>query len=130
MRTTALLLIFFCIGATTTFAQKLQVSELTCEYQDNPVGIDVKVPHFSWKLVSSQRDIKQKSYELRVGLDVKALQKGQNVHWQSGVVSSDQSVHVPYAGPALTSRQRYYWQVKISDNTNATSGWSDIKFWE
>ena len=126
----SILLLFFALSVMISSAQKLQVKELTCEYQENPLGIDVKAPHFSWKLVTSQRDIKQKSYELRVGLDAKALQKGQNVQWQSGVVSSDQSVHVPYAGPALNSRQRYYWQVKVSDNTNATSGWSDVKFWE
>ena len=125
-----LLLIFFIIGATTSFAQKLQVNELTCEYQDNPVGIDIKIPHFSWKLVSSQRGIKQKSYELRVGSDPNALLKGQGVLWQTGVVSSDQSVHVAYAGPELNSRQRYYWQVRVSDNTNASSGWSEVKFWE
>lgn len=129
MRILALIL-FSVIGASVSLAQKLQVKELMCEYQDNPVGIDIKVPHFSWKLVTSQRSIKQKAYELRVGSDPKALAKGQRILWQSGVVSSDQSVYVPYAGPELISRQRYFWQVKVSDNTNASSPWSEVKFWE
>src|SRR5687768_12873286 len=81
----------FTIYTVTTFAQKLQVRELTCEYQDNPIGIDTKSPRFSWKLVTNQRGIKQKSYELRVGTDAKTLSKGENVVWQSGLVSSDQS---------------------------------------
>ena len=126
----SVLTLFFIMGATMSFAQKLQVKELTCEYQDNPVGMDIKIPHFSWKLITSQRGITQKSYAIRVGLDAKALAKGQKIHWQSGVVTSDQSVYVPYAGPELISRERYYWQVKVTDNTNASSAWSEVKFWE
>ena len=64
-----ILLLFFALSIIISSAQKLQVRELTCEYQDNPLSIDVKAPHFSWKLFTSQRDIKQKSYELRVGVD-------------------------------------------------------------
>lgn len=129
MRTSVFALLFI-LGGAVAVAQKLQVKELTCEYQDNPIGIDVAVPHFSWKLVTTQRAIKQKSYEIRVGLDPNALVKGQNILWQSGVTPSEQSVHVAYAGPGLTSRRRYYWQVKVSDNNNASSGWSEVKYWE
>ncbi|HKZ36334.1 MAG TPA: glycoside hydrolase family 78 protein, partial [Chryseolinea sp.] len=123
--------IFFIIsGSSISVAQKLQMKELTCEDQDNPIGIDIKIPYFSWKLVSSQRNIKQKTYEIRTSTDANALVKGKNILWQTGAVSSDQSIHIPYSGPELNSRQRYYWQVKISDNTGATSAWSEVKFWE
>jgi alpha-L-rhamnosidase len=124
------LILFFMLTMNWSVAQKLQVAELTCENEDNPIGIDIKIPHFSWKLVTSQRAIKQKSYELRVGLDPVALAKGQNILWTSGTVASDQSLFIPYQGPALNSKQRYYWQVRISDNTNASSRWSELKFWE
>ncbi|WP_276366436.1 glycoside hydrolase family 78 protein [Chryseolinea sp. H1M3-3] len=124
------LVLSLLVMSVMSFAQKLQVQELTCEYQDNPIGIDIETPRFSWKLITGQRAITQKSYELRVGLDQAALAKGQNILWHSGIVSSDQSVSVPYAGPPLTSRQRYYWQVKIADNTNVVSRWSEIKYWE
>lgn len=124
------LILFFAMTMTWSIAQKLQVTELTCENQDNPIGIDIKIPHLSWKLVTTQRAVKQKSYELRVGLDPVALAKGQHILWTSGVVTSDQSVYVPYQGPALNSRQRCYWQVRITDNTNTSTRWSEIKFWE
>ncbi|MBL0740300.1 glycoside hydrolase family 78 protein [Chryseolinea lacunae] len=126
----------FCLLAATATsllaqpAPKLSVGEPTCEYQNNPLGIDVKVPRLSWKLVSEQRGVTQKSYELRVGFDDKALAKGANILWQSGVVPSDQSVLVNYGGPALTSRQRYYWQVRVVDNKGNTSAWSEMKWWE
>ena len=123
-------LLFFFSSISCLLAQKLQVTDLTCEYQNNPVGIDVTLPRFSWKLVSTQQGIMQAKYSIRIGLDSKALLKGQNIHWQSNEVLSDQSVLVPYAGPALTSRQRYYWQVKVSDNKGNSSAWSEVKFWE
>ncbi|MEO7991101.1 MAG: glycoside hydrolase family 78 protein [Chryseolinea sp.] len=123
-------LLFSLTSITNLLAQKLQVSDLTCEYQNNPVGIDVKIPRFSWKLISTQQGVKQTSYSIRIGLDSKAIIKGQNILWQSADVQSDQSVLVPYSGPAVTSRQRYYWQVKVKDNTGNSSAWSEVKFWE
>ena len=50
--------------------------------------------------------------------------------WDSGRVESDASIHVAYAGPALASRARYYWRVKIWDETGAESSWSEITWWE
>lgn len=129
MRISTFVLLFF-VAVSAAVAQKIQVKDLTVEYQDNPIGIDIKVPHFSWKLVTSQRAIKQKSYEIRVGSDPKTLSKGQKIIWQSGVITSEQSVYVPYAGPEVKSRERYYWQVKVTDSNNSGSGWSDVKYWE
>ncbi len=123
-------LLFFLSSANNLLAQKLLVIDLTCEYQNNPLGIDVTIPRFNWKLTSDQQGVTQTKYSIRFGLDSKALIKGQNILWQSGEVLSDQSVLVPYAGPALISRQRYYWQVKVIDNKGNTSAWSEVKFWE
>ncbi|AYB29519.1 glycoside hydrolase family 78 protein [Chryseolinea soli] len=124
-------LLFLLLAATLSLqAQTLTIRDLTCEHQNNPLGLDVAVPRFGWKLVSGQRGTMQKSYELRVGTDDKALVRGQKILWQSGPVASDQSVLVAYAGPALTSRQRYYWQVKVADNKGNSSAWSEVKYWE
>lgn len=128
MRT--LTLFFFCFASLNLFAQKLQVNDLSCEYQNNPVGIDVKVPRFSWKLKSDLRGIRQKTYEIRVGTDAKAILKGQALLWQTSEIQSDQSVHIAYGGPALKSRQRYFWQVKVTDTFGNSSGWSEVNYWE
>lgn len=117
----ALLLLGF--GAT---AQKLSVGALVCEYQSNPVGIDITKPRLSWKLTSDQRNVMQTAYELKVSTnpDMK------NPVYSSGKVKSDNSVFVEYAGPELISRERYYWQVKVWDNKGAASEWSAVNFWE
>ncbi len=93
--------------------QSLRVKGLTCEYRDNPLGTDVTQPRLSWQLASGQRNVVQTAYEIRVGTDPAALAKGQNLTWHTGKVASDQSVHVAYAGPALQTGQRYYWQVRV-----------------
>jgi len=111
-------------------AQKLSVTDLTCEYQTNPLGLDVAQPRVSWKLTSGTRSTLQTAYELRVGTDGKALARGQNITWQSGKVSSAQSVLVAYKGPALKSRQVYYWQVRVWDNHGNASAWSPVNNWE
>lgn len=50
--------------------------------------------------------------------------------WDSGKVMSPDSVLVPYAGPALTSRTRYYWSVRVWDAEGKASAWSEPSWWE
>ncbi len=45
-------------------------------------------------------------------------------------VDSDQSVNVPYGGPAVESRRRYYWQVRVWDAQGQPSPYSPASWWE
>jgi len=122
--------LFILVIGVPLQAQKLSVTDLTCEYQTNPLGLDVATPRVSWKLSSGTRNTLQTAYELRVGNDSEALERGQNIIWQSGKVTSAQSVLVSYKGPALKSRQIYYWQVRVWDNHGNASSWSTANRWE
>ncbi|SOD93323.1 glycoside hydrolase family 78 protein [Spirosoma fluviale] len=114
--------------ATRLFAQ-VSVQNLLTENRTNPVGLDVSIPRFNWQLVTVKRNVLQTAYEIRVGTDVASATKGTN--WQSGRVASEQSVQVPYAGSALQPSQRYYWQVRVWDNTSAKpSAWSAPAYWQ
>jgi alpha-L-rhamnosidase len=115
--------------AHVSIAQRLEVTDLVCEYLVNPIGIDAAQPRLSWKIRSSARDVAQSAYEIRVGTDAD-VSRGRNIIWSSGKVTSSQSTHVRYAGPALQSRQRLYWQVRIWDGSNKASAWSAPAFWE
>lgn len=110
-------------------AQRPEVVDLVCEYLVNPVGIDEESPRLSWKIQTGDRNTMQSAYEIRVGTDL-SVARGRNIVWNSGKVLSDQSVHVRYAGPELQSRQRRYWQVRVWDNKNRASKWSEPAFWE
>jgi hypothetical protein len=43
---------------------KTIISNLTCEYQINPLGIDVLQPRLSWQMQSDRRGAYQKSYQI------------------------------------------------------------------
>ena len=104
----------------------LAVTELTCEYRKNPLGLDVSIPRISWKLVSNQKNTKQIKYQVQVARD----HFFGEIEWDTGEVHSDKSVHIPYAGPMLLPRTRYYYRVRTTDNHNRVSEWSKPAFWE
>lgn len=133
--------IFFIIAVLFCFksalAQKpappippLRAENLICEYKTNPIAIEAANPRLSWKLLAQQRNVIQTAYEVRVGTNAVSLTKGKNILWTSGKVTSDQSVHVNYGGPALASRQKVYWQVRVWNNYGQASPWSMVNYWK
>ena len=93
------------------------ISHLTCEYRTNPLGIDVHQPRLSWKMQSDQRGAHQTAYQILVAPSDTDLERGVGLLWDSGKIESDQSIQVPYHGPALVSGQRVHWKVRV---------WNDI----
>ncbi len=106
------------------------VTNLTCEYRTNPLGIDVRQPRLSWQLASERRGAIQTAYQIRAAGEPADLIAGRNLLWDTGKVASNQSVHVPYAGPSLRSGQRVTWQARVWDETGAASAWSEPAWWE
>ncbi|WP_167617963.1 glycoside hydrolase family 78 protein [Maribellus sediminis] len=103
--------------------------KLICEYHENPIGIDVVQPRLSWQLQSTENDVLQTAYQIRVAGSEKAL-NGKKLIWDSGKIESDQSVNVVYNGPAIKSMERVWWQVRVWDNKNELSKWSEPAYWE
>ncbi len=125
MKKIYLLFLLLPIGLIS-FGQVVVNNPLT-ENQKNPLGVDVS-PRFSWQLVSEKRNVKQAAYEIRVSDAVATLAKG-NV-WSSGKVNSDQSLFVAYSGKPLESGKKYFWQVRVWDNTGKASAWTEAGFWQ
>ncbi|MFC4302264.1 family 78 glycoside hydrolase catalytic domain [Cohnella boryungensis] len=106
---------------------RLKVVSLTCEYRTNPLGLDIAQPRFSWQLLSEERGTLQKGYQLVVaGAD----SNFEAPLWDTGFVDTDQSIQITYAGPALQSRTRYSYRVKVQDQSGAQSDWSDTATFE
>jgi alpha-L-rhamnosidase len=128
MKTLFIFLLILLPGAAC-FAQ-LSVKHLLTEDQVDPICIDAATPRFSWQLdAGDRRNILQTAYELKV-TTYAYLKKGKHDAWNSGKIMSDQSNFVPYAGEALTSGKKYYWQVRVWDNTGKASDWSEPSLWQ
>lgn len=103
------------------------VKDLTCEYRIEALGLGVERPRFSWRMESSRRATLQEAYRLFVSGPERNFEQPL---WDSGRVISEQSIHVPYDGPDLKSRTRYYYQVKVWDQAGEESDWSEVSWFE
>ncbi|HWB25292.1 MAG TPA: family 78 glycoside hydrolase catalytic domain [Chitinophagaceae bacterium] len=118
--------LLICISAPA----QVKVQALLCENLSNPLGLDVTAPRFSWQLSAGRRGVMQTAYEIRVGTNASSLAKNKNTVWSTGKVMSDSSVHVVYQGEPLESDKKYYWQVRVWDETGKPSEWSDAAWWQ
>jgi len=104
--------------------------ELKTNYQKNPLGIDSKNPRLSWKIKTDEKGFFQSAYQVRAAESVAELSNGRKLLWDSGKITSDNSIEVYYDGDSLMSRQRVYWQVRVWNTKDEKSAWSMPVFFE
>ena len=117
-----LLCLLFLSFSASAANSKTIVTKLTCEYLTNPLGIDVTSPRLSWQISSTENNLLQSAYEIRVASDPKLLQKPDL--WSCNKVESAQSVNISYQGKALQSGQKVYWQVRVWTSDGRRTDWS------
>lgn len=126
-----LFVLAFVILLTPLFADSpLQPAELTCEYLQNPLGIDTGTPHFSWKFTSTAKNQIQMTYEIIVADNPESVARLEGNVWQTGKVNSGQSIHVVFDGSALKPFTKYYWRVRVYNGENQVSEWSQTAWFE
>lgn len=120
-----------CVWLLRLAFDMLTPHSLVCEYFANPIGLDERQPRLSWQLSSAQRGARQTAYQIQVSADP-ALGEGQAAVnlWDTGKVTSSDTLHVPYAGASLHPSQRCHWRVRAWDEHDQASGWSETAFWE
>jgi len=111
--------------ALTTGAHAVPV-RLRCEWARNPLGIDIASPHLSWQNDNSERNWIQSAYEIVVS---KSPTRDVLV-WDSGKVSSRESLGIAYGGPKLEPGTRYYWWVRVWDMKGQSAQSSEDAWWE
>ena len=107
----------------------LEPEQLRCEYRADPLGIDVVEPRLNWIVTSSRRGKSQSAYRILVASSRRLLNKDTGDLWDSGIVESDQTTQVPYAGKPLRSQMQCFWKVRVWDEAGKASGWSKTAHW-
>jgi alpha-L-rhamnosidase len=106
--------------------------DLRCEYLTHPVGLDVPTPRFSWRMELAdldRRGSRQTAYRILVAASPDLLAQDHGDLWDSGLVKSDRSVQIEYAGNTLSSNQACWWKVQIVDERGRTTPWSAPARW-
>ena len=102
-------------------AQELSLScrpvGLSCEYLENPLGIDNPSPRLSWRLDDARTGARQTAYRVVVGTDSAEVSQGKGRAWDSGKQVSE-AIRVTYAGRPLQPFTKYYWSVCVWDKAH------------
>ncbi len=106
----------------------VSVLDARCENQENPLGIDKLNPSFNWKINSDKRGTFQKAYQIMVATTVDLLNNDTPDFWDSKKTVSGQNTFISYAGKKLESAQKYYWKVRIWNQSGESSEWSSPAF--
>jgi len=122
----------FALYSATNENSEIKPTNLKCEYLINPIGIDVLSPRLSWKLAASNDQVfnqKQRSFHILVATSPEKLTEEKADLWNSGKISSDETTQLIYKGKPLTSQQKCFWMVKVWNNENDATPWSEVSFW-
>ena len=126
-----LIYVLLCCGfAHLAYGNTVAVEGLRCEYREDPVGIDERLPRLSWRLVSPDRGQQQSAYRIGVASSKKLLDQNSFDLWDSQKTVSGQSLDIPYAGQPLTARQSCFWKVQVWSGDGRESAWSPMAIWE
>ncbi|MBC7565773.1 MAG: alpha-L-rhamnosidase, partial [Pedobacter sp.] len=123
---TLMSVILLCNLPGNAVAQKLSLYDLKVEHIVNPLNIDNPMPRFSWKINSGVKNTVQTKYEIKLG---KTATIGNKPFWSTNK-AVDQSILIPYSGPELGSKTKYFWQVRVKDNHGNTSPWSAVQHFQ
>src|ERR1700677_919289 len=102
---------------------------LQCEYRSIPLGIDVAQPRLMWQVQSDERDQAQTGYQILVATSKELLQNGHWDLWDSGRISSDETVNITYSGKPRASGGTSFWKVRVWDKNGRKSEWSAPAMW-
>ncbi len=94
---------------------------LTAEQRQEPLGLDAPRPRLSWKLSSAQRGASQSAYRLTAALRPEDLDVPDRLLWDTGRVTSGETLLIPWDGPTLAPSTRYHWRVEVWDGLSAES---------
>ncbi|WP_059102630.1 alpha-L-rhamnosidase [Shouchella shacheensis] len=103
----------------------LKLTNVLCEYMENPIGLDVDNPRISWQLRSDKRGTNQTAYQVQVATD----KNYEEIVADSGKILSDHSVHVQLPPFKVEAKTLYHYRVKVWTGSGACD-WSEGHYFE
>src|SRR5580765_8379980 len=96
----------------------------------NPLAIDRNATRLTWMSKEGGRGQSQTAYQILVASSLNGLAAGKADWWDSGKVNSDKSASLEYAGKALPSAMRFWWKIRIWDQTSEPSDYSEPNYFD
>ncbi|RYY13404.1 MAG: hypothetical protein EOO04_31955, partial [Chitinophagaceae bacterium] len=122
--------VFYMLLSCQAQKRSIDVGQLDVEGRSNLIGLQEQHPRLSWKIASpGQKSILQTAYQIFVSASEDGALSGKAEIWNSGKVMSDSSIHIRFAGKALSSHKNFYWKVKVWTN-KGDSATSKVNHWK
>lgn len=116
-------------GTSDSDHAALEVVDLEVDGSADPPVVGDRTPQLGWRLVGDGRSRAQSAYEIEVASSGQALLAGDADVWASGRIEGDANrVELEDVEPA--SRDEYHWRVRVWDELEQVSAWSDPHRWE
>lgn len=132
MKNKIAIILFFCISMTVSLTAQntFSVYNLTCEHEENPLGIETVKPRFSWQVNAQKRNFEQSAWQILVADSEEELKADNGNVWDSGKQNTSLSVLNDFSGKTLEAGKRYFWKVKIWDKEGIVSRWSPVAYFQ
>lgn len=105
---------------------RITIVKLLCNNTENPSVINTPTPLFSWQLISESRGQLQSAFHILVADNLNEIQNSHGNIWDSEKVNIDKSILVQFNGKGLEPARKYYWKVKVWNQSGEESAWSEI----
>jgi len=121
----------FALLSSTGFAApaRLTVTHLETQAIPEALGIADPVPRLSWALIMRGARRAAEGFSCPRRFAARLAREGRRTSGSSREVTSPDP-WVLYTGPALASRTRYYWAVRVSAGVGLESDWTKPTWFE
>lgn len=116
--------VFFSASCFRDIHSGMRIGSLKCNNLTDPAGAG-SIPSFSWIPESVTRGAGQTAYQIILDRDMNRLKQESACFWNSGKVISPETVWIDYSGPPLEPAEKYFWKVRIWDQDDIATEWSN-----
>jgi len=114
----------------SSIASPLAFSKLLVNSKENPTAIESEQPLFSWVVDAKGISKSQSAYHIKVASSLEGINSDNADIWNSSKVESSKSAYVAFEGKSLKALGKYYWKVKIWDESGNASDWSEAQVFQ